>query len=644
MSHTDSILIVDDDPRFCDSLKVLLNNEGYEMQTSNSGSEAVECLAKNNFDLVLLDILLPDMNGHQIMDYINSQSPETLVIVLTGHASVESAVESLRRGAYDYLRKPFEPEELLTTVKNALDQQRFKKDSEMAKGALKESEERYRTLVQNAPIGIYRTTLGPKGRFLMANPTFLKMFGLESEEELKKIAVADVYMNPKDRKAFSDNLLAQGSATEVELPLRKKDGTTFWGSVTAKVMYDEGGKAPCFDCTIMDISARKQAEEEQEKLEAQLQAAQRMESLGTLAGGIAHDFNNLLMGIQGNASLMLLDKTSDHPDCDRLKNIEQSVRSGAELTKQLLCFARGGKYDVKPTDLNELIENQNRMFGHTNKEITIRGRYEDNLWTVEVDRGQIQQVMLNLYVNSWQSMPGGGYLYIQTENLTIDENFSKPYQMKPGRYVKISVADTGIGMNEATQQRIFEPFFTTKGTGRGTGLGLASVYGIIRNHGGIITVYSEKGKGTTFTIYLPASEKEVIEDKDLAEEVLTGTETVLLVDDEDMVIDVGEQVLKELGYKVLSARSGKEAIELYEANKDKIDIVILDMIMPEMGGGETYDGMKEINPDTKVLLSSGYSIDGQATEILERGCDGFIQKPFDVKQLSKNIRKILDKK
>lgn len=371
--------------------------------------------------------------------------------------------------------------------------------------------------------------------------------------------------------------------------------------------------------------------------------AQKMEAVGTLAGGLAHDYNNILTGILGNTSLMLLGVDSSHPHYERLKNIEQSVQRGAELTKQLLGFAMGGKYELKATNLNKLIEDQNRIFGRTKKEITIHTKYQKDIWTVEVDQGQIEQVLLNLYVNAWQAMPGGGDLYIQTENITIDGNFSKRYQAKPGRYVKISVTDTGVGIDEATQERIFEPFFTTKETGKGTGLGLASAYGIIKNHGGIINVDTEKGKGTTFNVYLSASEKEVIKEEELPEELLKGTETVLLVDDEDMIIDVGKDLLKTLGYKVLLAGGGKKAIQIYEENGNGIDMVILDLIMPEMGGREAYDRLKEINPDIKVLLSSGYSTNVQAMEILERGCNGFIQKPFNMKELSQKVREVLDK-
>jgi len=370
---------------------------------------------------------------------------------------------------------------------------------------------------------------------------------------------------------------------------------------------------------------------------------EKLEAFGTLAGGIAHGFKDLLMGIQGDSSLMLLDIDSTHPHYERLKNIEQSVQSGAELTRQLLGFARGGKYEVKPTNINELIEKSSQIFGRTKKEIKIHRKFQKDIWTVEVDQGQIEQVLLKLYVNAWQAMPGGGELYLRIENVTLDENDMKPHNVELGNYVKISVTDTGMGMDEATQQRIFEPFFTTKNRGRGTGLGLAPVYGIIKNHGGIINVYSKKGEGTTFIIYLPASKKEIIEEGKLPGEVSKGKETILLVDDEDMIIDIGQEILKALGYKVLLARSGKEAIELYKSNKDKIDMVILDMIMPDMGGGDTYERMKEINPDINTLLSSGYIINGHVDEILEGGGNGFIQKPFNMTQLSKKIREILDK-
>jgi CheY-like chemotaxis protein len=369
-----------------------------------------------------------------------------------------------------------------------------------------------------------------------------------------------------------------------------------------------------------------------------------MESIGTLAGGIAHDFNNLLMGIQGNVSLMLMHIDSAHPYYERLRNIEKQVQSGASLTSHLLGYARKGKYEVKAIDLNQLVEEISDTFGRTKKEITIHRELTGDLFSIEADEGQIEQVLMNLLVNAGDAMPGGGDLILKSTNVTDKDMMGKVYDPKPGNYVLFTVTDTGSGMDKKTLERIFDPFFTTKEMGRGTGLGLASAYGIIKGHGGYIDVDSKKEQGTTFSIYLPASEKEVERVVKTAEGFIRETGTVLLVDDEDVILEVGQDLLEAMGYQVLIARDGKEAIEVYRKNQDEIDIVVLDMVMPNMGGGEAYDRMKKINPDIKVLLLSGFSIDGEAAEILKRGCDGFIQKPFNTKDLSGKIREILDKK
>jgi len=381
---------------------------------------------------------------------------------------------------------------------------------------------------------------------------------------------------------------------------------------------------------------------ERKRLESQLLQAQKMEAIGTLAGGIAHDFNNILMGIQGIASLMMLDFDPSQPQYERLKLIEDQVKRGADLTKQLLGFARGGRYEVKPTNINEIIEKSSSMFGRTRKEIAVHRKYEKDIWTLEVDQGQMEQVFLNLYVNAWQAMPGGGSIYLETQNVVLEEHDHLPGLNRPGRYVKVSVSDTGMGMDEKTRERIFDPFFTTKGIGRGTGLGLAMVYGIIKGHGGVIHVYSEPGHGTTFHIHLPASEKSVVKEKTVSGAILKGTETILLVDDEKMVLEVSKEILESLGYRVFAAGSGQEAIGVYMEKKGRIDLVILDMIMPGMSGGETFDRLREIHPGIAVLLSSGYSVNGQAQEILDRGCRGFLQKPFTTEILSKKIRETLN--
>jgi two-component system, cell cycle sensor histidine kinase and response regulator CckA len=377
----------------------------------------------------------------------------------------------------------------------------------------------------------------------------------------------------------------------------------------------------------------------------QLLQSRKMEAVATLAGGMAHDFNNLLMGIQGYVSLMLYSMEQNNAHYDKLKKVEELIRSGADLTKQLLEFARGGAYEVRPTDLNEVLDKTSTQFGRTRRELAIRKKYEASLYTAEVDQGQMEQVFLNLFSNAWQAMPAGGELFLETKNVVLDKTYVEPYSASPGKYVNISLADTGPGMDEETKEKIFEPFFTTREMGRGSGLGLASVYGIIKGHRGIIDVSSRKGSGTRFDVYLPASEREDEKGATIpAAEAAAEGETVLIVDDEKTVLMVSTELLEALGYKVLAIGSGKEAVELYRQQKAKIDVVILDMVMLDMGGGEVFSAMKTINPDVKVILSSGYTLDGQASGIMKQGCKAFMQKPFIMDDLSKKIREVLDEK
>ncbi len=508
---------------------------------------------------------------------------------------------------------------------------------------LREQDEKYRSIIENIEEGLFEVDLS--GNFTFFNNSVCKITGYPAAELLgmNNREYTTPY-NAKKMFNIMNKVYTTAEPSDVtDIEIIRKDGTTITVELNAYLVQDPEGNPIGFRGVVRDVSERLLAKMEKRKLENQLQQAQKMEAIGNLAGGIAHDFNNILMGMQGNTSLMLLNIDTSHPHYDKLKSIEKYIENGAALTKQLLGFARGGKYEVRTTDLNELIGKTARMFGRTKKEIKTHTSQLRDIWNVEVDQGQIEQVLLNIFVNAWHAMPDGGDLHLMTENVIIDDDFNMPFKVEAGKYVKISIIDTGTGMDKAIQQRVFEPFFTTKEMGRGTGLGLASAYGIVKNHGGFIDVFSEPGKGATFSIYLPASEKEVMEETDAAEIVLKGDETLLLVDDEEMIIEVGEEILQALGYKVLPAVSGKEALKIYQNKKDSIAMVILDMIMPGMGGGETYDNLKQINPDIKVLLSSGYSISGQAAEILERGCDGFIQKPFKLRQLSVKIREILDK-
>ncbi|MCD4764813.1 MAG: response regulator [Desulfobacterales bacterium] len=392
---------------------------------------------------------------------------------------------------------------------------------------------------------------------------------------------------------------------------------------------------------IRDITERRIFEQQKATLENRLQQARKMEALGQLAGGIAHNFNNLLMAIQGNTSLMLLETVSSHSHYARLRSIEAQVRSASKLTAQLLGYARKGRYEVKSLDLNRVVEETSEIFGKAKMGVTIHKELADGLFATEADESQLKQILLDLYLNAAEAMLDSGDFIVKTSNVTHEDMKDKEYDPKPGNYVLLTVTDTGVGMDKSTMGLIFDPFFTTKHMGMGTGLGLAAVYGIITGHGGYIDVESRKGHGSTFSIYLPASGEKIRKVLGATDEITRVNGTVLLVDDEDMVLDVEKELLETLGYEVLTARDGKEAVEVYKKKWDKIDLVLMDMVMPNMGGGEAYDRMKEINPRVKVLLSSGYSIDREAKEILARDCDGFIQKPCTIKELSEKIREIV---
>jgi len=391
-----------------------------------------------------------------------------------------------------------------------------------------------------------------------------------------------------------------------------------------------------------DISGEKQSEEERRKLTAQLQQAQKMEAIGTLAGGIAHDFNNLLMAIQGNVSLILFDMEAAHPHHRILVNIENLIRSGAELTSKLLGYARRGQYESRPMAMNELVRETSETFGRMRKDITIHPELSDDLKSIIADRAQLEQVLLNLFVNAADAMPDGGKLILKTRNVTHREIPFRGYSINPGSYVLLTVTDTGVGMSPETIARIFDPFFTTKKMGRGTGLGLASAYGIVKSHNGYIDVESEAGKGSTFSVFLPATDQPMCDDTAPGGKPAAGSGTILLVDDEQTVLDVTAKMIERLGYTVTKALSGREAIDRFRQTPGVFSLVILDMIMPEMGGGEVFDQLKRIHPRVKVLLASGYSMQGQAREIMNRGCIGFIQKPFTLQDLSVRLQAILN--
>ena len=505
---------------------------------------------------------------------------------------------------------------------------------EQIERALQQSEERYRSLVENTLDGYFICQI-PSGKFLFLNHRICSLAGYTMHEGLNLTIwdVIEAEAHDKIAEFIQDRLNGKFMKFDRRVySAIRQDGSVFRAEVSTSLVTFQGQTA--VQGVLRDIT-------EQERLQEQLQKAERLQAIGTLAGGIAHDFNNLLMGIQGRASLMLLDVEEYHPFHGQLKGVEDYVQRAVDLTNQLLGFAMGGKYEVAPVDLNQLIQDTISMFARTKKELSINTKFQDPIWSAEVDRSQIDQVLLNLYVNAWQAMPGGGQIYIQTKNVVLDAKFVKPFNVEHGRYVEMTIADTGVGMDDETCKRIFDPFFTTKERGRGTGLGLASAYGIIKNHGGIITAHSEKGKGTSFSIYLQASNNPVDKSEITPERQLSGEGVILIIDDETMILDVGRALLERLGYQVLVAAGGREGLEIYRQSSHNINLVILDMIMPDLNGVETYELLKEIDPRVKVLLASGYTKDGVANGILKQGAHHFIQKPFDIQKLSQKVSEAL---
>jgi len=510
--------------------------------------------------------------------------------------------------------------------------------------ALEKSESKYRSIFERASEGIFQ--YDREGRFISVNRAMAQICGYASPEEMIN-SITDIgrqfFVKAELPERFRSIINDAERVDNFEHKVYRRDGSEVWVSMSVWAVRDTQGETSHFEGTMTDISGRINAEKERRRLEHDLAQAQKLEAIGTLAGGIAHDFNNLLMGIQGYTSLALMGTDPSHPHYEYLKGIEKQVASGADLTKQILGYARGGRYEKKPADMNELIEKTTLILSRSRKDVFVQRRLATDLWTVEVDASQMERVLMNLFVNACQAMPGGGEMRVTSENVFLGNDEAQSIALSAGRYIHVSVTDTGVGMSPQTISRIFDPFFTTKAMGRGTGLGLATVYGIIKGHEGAILVESELGLGTTFRIYLPASDKTVTKNVTAAAPapIKTGTEAILVVDDEDTVLSVSRDLLEILGYRVRTARNGQEAVEILAADPAGIDLVILDMIMPGLSGEETFMRLRRIAPGIKILLASGYSIDGQAQEIMDRGCNGFLQKPFQMERLAEKVREVL---
>ncbi len=505
-----------------------------------------------------------------------------------------------------------------------------------AEEALKTSEKKYRTLFEELIDGVLIHT--PEGVLVDANPAAVTMLGYESRADLMSVTMEDLFADRDEAARLADILEREGLVNGFELSLRKGEEGIAVVSLSANTIRDGFGRIVSYRSIVRDITGIRQ-------LEHQLIESQKLETVGRLAGGVAHDFNNMLNIILGNAQLARMAARKKGDVSSHILSIEEAVRRAAAIVKQLLAYGRRQVLDLKVVCFNDVVSDFAKMIHRfVGENIEMRLRSGRKVPRVKVDTTQVNQVLLNLVVNARDAMPDGGELTIETRSETIDEAYCRlNVDARPGRYAVLTVSDTGTGIDEETAKQIFEPFFTTKGLGQGTGLGLSVVYGIVRQHGGFINVYSEPGKGTVFKVYFPAVAEAVRAMETVEEPMKGGSETILIAEDEPSLREVASAMLTALGYQTVLASDGEEAVHIFREKHDEIDLVLLDVVMPRLGGKEAYEEMKKIKPSMNSLFVTGYSLSGIHTNfILEQGIDA-LQKPYSAELLGKKVREILDR-
>ena len=606
-----------------------------EAQSLETGSDL---LRNDDFDVVLLDLDLPEVSGVELVKRIKARMLEPVpLVVLTGRSDDGLGVEAVRHGAQDFLPKQGLQEQLLErTLRYAVERHSITR-------SLIGSEHRLRVLFEYAPDAYYLSDL--EGNFVDGNLAAEEMTGFDRQELIgRNLFLLKLLRGPDLQKAIQ--ALARNSSGlptgPEEYKLHRKDGTEIAVEVRTYPVSVHG-KALVLGIA-RDISERK-------RLEAQLRQVQKMEAIGQLAGGVAHDFNNLLVVMRGNAELMMLDEDklpASAKEC--LNQITEAAERASNLTRQLLTFSRKQVMQSRPLELNEVLGNMTKMLTRLiGENIRLQCRYAPGLPRVQADAGMLEQVIVNLVVNARDAMPNGGQLEVGTDLATLDEAQARTNpEGRPGVFVCITVRDNGIGISPEDLQHIFEPFFTTKDAGRGTGLGLATVYGIVKQHQGWIDVVSEAGSGTTFKIYLPVSTVQTSRESRAKPEVPPrgGDESILLVEDDLPVRQTTRKVLESFGYQVLEAKSPIEGIKAYKHQAEEISLLLTDVVMPEGNGSELAQMLRQMKPDLKVILMSGYSPDRavQDPAFLRKHDFRFLQKPCASRQLLETVRQCLDEK
>ncbi len=484
----------------------------------------------------------------------------------------------------------------------------------------------------------------PSGIVVFCNRTAIQMSGYSRDEIIGQDWRRFCSPETVERlERASAKTVCGRSITVTECELITRRGLQLSVEIKLFAVCDRKGKASGFRGLIKDVSERRQLDKYRRQLEKKINQAQKMEAIGTLAAGVAHGFNNVLMGIQGSLALIKMNLAGRQKMERQFDRIEECISKGVELARQIQGFARASKFVVMPTNINDILQSTSRIFARELPRLTIREFYDPDVWEVEVDRVQFGQALLNLFAHAADNMPEGGRLYLHTENVILGPEDVKGYKVPPGAYVRISLTDTGEGIDEAASHRIFEPFFRQEKLAL-EGMRLASVYGIVTGHNGLIQVYSELGHGTAFIIHLPVSKRESRCRNILPGRLPKGNETILLIDDDEVVLSVASRILSRLGYRLRLACGGRQGLDLFEACADEIDLVVLDVIMPDLTADEVFEGLRRIDPGVIVLLASGYSINPEIESLLAKGCKGLVSKPFSLYMLAEKVRNAIDER
>ncbi|HKY21459.1 MAG TPA: response regulator [Vicinamibacterales bacterium] len=630
------VLVLEDQPFDAELIVHYLKQGGYDPAWHRVETEAEFLAALDpRLDVILADFNLPTFSVYRALELLKARNIRVPLIVVSGSIQEDTAIQVLHCGAADYLLKD-RLARLGQAVQRVIDQRRLLDEKHTAEAALKESEERTRFALEAARVGVWEASLTTDTTRWSA--TAEALHGLSPGSFGGTFAAFLDRIHPDDRERVRTEAQRHHPDWTILYRTNWPDGTLHWISETGRTFFDESGTPIRAAGISMDVTERQHLEEENRQ-------SQKVEAIGQLAGGIAHDFNNLLTAIQGYAELLCDDLGAESPHQRDLREIRMAADRAASLTRQLLAFSRRQILNPRLIDLRESLRGLesmlNRLIG---EHITVTLRMADKLACVKADPGQIEQVILNLALNARDAMPDGGSLLLEVATVELDNAYGRRHiSVLPGHYVMLAVSDTGVGMDSATQRRIFEPFFTTKPEGRGTGLGLSTVYGIVKQSGGYIWVYSEPGKGTTFKVYLPSVDEPADETSEaVVLDVLTGTETVLVVEDEPGVRELVRKVLERHGYVVLLAASPHEALETAQRHDGPIHLLATDVVMPEMSGQALARQVAGSRPQMRVLYMSGYTDNAIVHHGVLHPDTPFLQKPFTPQALARKVRMVLD--